>query len=211
VIKFGTDNLVAFPRPEELRKMMQSMAAIDAILSPEWEYRYYSFNCCWGDGEMMGSMRNGSGDDLFVLFSSHGAYMKGFSHEQWQEIPVLQAYANVPSCFASAVAEPAFSSEQVTFCCWNEKGVDKWETALIPPIEADENGSSWMLSDIAGGPERYVEFASEYYEVDVDPSIVRAIYDHAPITQVMASALNAEIEYEALLSDLAEIGYSVER
>jgi len=29
---------------EALRKLTQSLAMLDAIMSPEWEYRYYSFN-----------------------------------------------------------------------------------------------------------------------------------------------------------------------
>jgi len=28
---------------------------LDAILSPEWEFRYYSFNSKWAEGEMMAS------------------------------------------------------------------------------------------------------------------------------------------------------------
>ena len=29
----------------------------------------------------MASMRNGSGDEYFILFNLHGAIMKGFAHE----------------------------------------------------------------------------------------------------------------------------------
>ncbi|MFJ8870360.1 hypothetical protein ACIRD6_31970 [Streptomyces sp. NPDC102473] len=35
---------------------------LDAILSPGWESRHYSFNVGWADGEEMALMRNGSGD-----------------------------------------------------------------------------------------------------------------------------------------------------
>jgi hypothetical protein len=54
---------------------------LDAILEPEWEYRYYSFNSRWSPGEMMASMRDGSGDGYFILFDKHGAAIKGFAHE----------------------------------------------------------------------------------------------------------------------------------
>jgi hypothetical protein len=64
-----------------LKKLCQSLATLDAIMSPEWEYRYYSFNSKWAEGEMMASMRNGSGDEYFILFNSEGAIMKGFAHE----------------------------------------------------------------------------------------------------------------------------------
>ncbi len=36
------------PDIESLRRLSQSVAMLDAILSPEWVYRYYSFNSKWG-------------------------------------------------------------------------------------------------------------------------------------------------------------------
>jgi len=52
------------------------MAMLDAILMPEWEYRYYSFNAQRGEGEMMGSMRDGAGDEFFALFNGHGTFKR---------------------------------------------------------------------------------------------------------------------------------------
>jgi hypothetical protein len=46
-----------------VRDRSRSLAMLDAILSPEWEYRYYSFNAAWGPAQELASMRNGSGDD----------------------------------------------------------------------------------------------------------------------------------------------------
>ena len=60
----STRNLGALPNIESLRRQMQTLALLDAILEREWEYRYFSFNCRWSNTEQMGSMRNGSGDDL---------------------------------------------------------------------------------------------------------------------------------------------------
>ena len=206
---FGTGNLSSFPIPSELKQIMQSKAALDAIISPEWEYRYYSFNSVWGDGEMMGSIRNGSGDDLFVLFSASGAFVKGFNHEQWEEFATDEAYREVPSCFANAVSESAFSPEHVTFCCWYAEDREIWEEAAIPPFDCEENGSAWMLSEIGGDAVRYVEFAKEYYEIDIDEMAVQSVYSHLPMTIELAKLLNAEVDYLALMRDLAEIGYPV--
>jgi len=64
------NRLATIPNVETLKKLCQSLATLDAIISPDWEYRYYSFNSKWADGEMMASMRNGSGDDYFILFNS---------------------------------------------------------------------------------------------------------------------------------------------
>lgn len=42
--------LLALPEIEHLRRLSQSLAMLDAIMSPNWESRYYSFNSKWADG-----------------------------------------------------------------------------------------------------------------------------------------------------------------
>ena len=64
------------PDIEKLRRLTKSIAMLDAIICPEWEFRYYSYNSKWGRGEEMASMRNGCGDDWFLLFDVHGAALK---------------------------------------------------------------------------------------------------------------------------------------
>jgi hypothetical protein len=51
------------------------MAMLDAILCPEWRFRWYSFNARWAEGERMGSMRNGHGDSFFAPFDGHGCFL----------------------------------------------------------------------------------------------------------------------------------------
>lgn len=51
-----------------------------AMLCPEWQYWYYSFDGNWAQGEMTGSIRDGSGDQVFALFDKHGCFNKEFSH-----------------------------------------------------------------------------------------------------------------------------------
>lgn len=77
----STKNLKPLPDILELKRLTQSLAMLDAILSPEWEYRYYSFNQAWSDGGMMASMRNGSGDHWFAIFCAAGAAIHGLAHE----------------------------------------------------------------------------------------------------------------------------------
>ena len=107
--------LATLPDIENLRRLTQSLAMLDAIMSPDWEYRYYSFNSKWDEGEMMASMRNGSGDGYFILFNSHGAIMKGFDHESamspWsaeEEKLWPGIFEDVPDEFQSFLSEPAF-------------------------------------------------------------------------------------------------------
>jgi len=49
---------------------------LDAILSPDRESRYYSFNAAWADGEKIASMRNGLGDEYSIVFSAEGVYVR---------------------------------------------------------------------------------------------------------------------------------------
>ena len=92
------------------------MAMLDAILCPDWQNRYYSFDAAWSDGEQMGSMRNGSGDDFFALFNSAGCCLKGFAHEApmspYRDDGTKLVWPGLSDCvpgdFASYLEEPAF-------------------------------------------------------------------------------------------------------
>jgi hypothetical protein len=54
--KVSTRNLSGFPDPQQLRRLMQSMAMLDALLEEAWDRRYYSFQADWAPSEQMGSM-----------------------------------------------------------------------------------------------------------------------------------------------------------
>ena len=68
-----------------MQAAFQSMALLDAIIMPEWQFRYYSFDADRSpDGGItfcvsIGSMRNGSGDDLHAIFGRAGCLIRGFS------------------------------------------------------------------------------------------------------------------------------------
>ena len=117
-VPISTRELGELPSVPVLERICQSLAMLDAILSPQWDYRYFSFNCKWDPAlnERVGSMRSGSGDEYFILFSPVGVFMKGFAHEcvmsPWTREDrkvwpgVLDA---VPSVFSAFLTEPAFN------------------------------------------------------------------------------------------------------
>ncbi|MCD7930494.1 MAG: hypothetical protein LUH15_03550 [Tannerellaceae bacterium] len=49
------------------------------FFSPEWEYRYYSYNRKWSDKEEVFEMKNGSGDQMLILFREEGCVINGFT------------------------------------------------------------------------------------------------------------------------------------
>src|SRR5579872_961684 len=124
----STRNLVPLPDIPILRRLTQSLAMLDAILSPEWESRYYSFNSRWAEAEMMASMRDGCGDDWFLLFCQAGAALKGFAHESpMAEGPTWAGVlSEVPAVFSRFLTEPAFTMEDTTFCIWRTPSDDQW-------------------------------------------------------------------------------------
>jgi hypothetical protein len=55
---------------------------LDAIISPEWEYRYFSFNASWpflGRADGVDAQRFGR--RVFPVVRGRGAIRKGFDHE----------------------------------------------------------------------------------------------------------------------------------
>jgi hypothetical protein len=198
-----------------LKKLCQSLALLDAIISPEWEYRYYSFNANWAEGEMMASMRNGSGDEYFILFTSQGAIMKGFAHESllspWSsagEQVWPGVLDQVPAEFEEFLTEPAFSMAETTFCIWRRNGDPSWQTGEIEyPDEDDPDGSEDLLFILDGEPTTYQEFAEQYYEHSIDLGVVKNVYEQQVLTSQMIEKLNPEVSLENVQSDLEEIDY----
>ncbi|HSM40569.1 MAG TPA: hypothetical protein VK862_07445 [Afifellaceae bacterium] len=213
----STTDLSQLPAVPQLRKIMQSLAMLDAIISPEWEYRYYSFNSAWGLGEQVGSMRNGSGDEFFALFNWHGCFMKGFDHEASVNQLNLDSklfYSAVPADFTQATSEPAFSPQDVTFCLWRLNIDERWSSSDIDLAEMagedDPDGSSWMLSLLDGLPDKYCTFAEDYDEHAIDRDAVTAIYQHQKLTGRLIDQLNADSDIGQVRQDAAEIGYPCE-
>jgi hypothetical protein len=193
------------PSIPELRRVTQSLAMLDAILSPEWQDRYYSFNSAWGPGEEMASMRNGSGDDWFLLLDHAGAAIKGFAHEL-ADVPLLSQniQAHVPANFSSFLNEPAFSMQHATFCYWRKAGDGSWSKVGGGP---DDDGADEMLALLVSGPSGYKEWAEDYFEVPVALDAVTALFAHQPLTDSIILSLNPDADIDFTYGQAQEIGY----
>ena len=208
----STRNLTDLPDIRGFRRLTRSLATLDAIMSPEWESRYYSFDSHWGDGQLMASMRNGSGDHWFALIAAAGIALHGLAHESEMfrhGSPLPEIFDGLPSEFRDDfLREPAFDTANSSFCIWRRSTDVRWSTGAIrfPPGD-DPDGSQELLSILDGNPERYAAFSAEYYELVIDVSDVEAIYRHEPLTDALARRLNPDVELESLAADIAEIGY----
>jgi hypothetical protein len=163
----------------------------------------------------MASMRDGSGDEYFILFNPHGVIVKGFAHESPMSPyatesgkPWAGVLDDAPDEFKNFLSEPAFSIGDTTFCIWRRYTDSSWQVGSIDyPEGGDPDGSEDLLSILDGQPSAYKEFAEYYYEKEIDLSAVEHIYQHRALTPEIVAALNADVSLGGLKSDVKEIGY----
>jgi len=200
------------PQIEVLRRLTKSLAMLDAIICPEWGYRYYSYNSKWADGKEMASMRDGCGDDWFLLFDQNGAALKGLAHESAvARDPSFAARIQqaVPSIFASFLNEPAFSMGKASFCFWRRFTDPTW--SIVTPsggcVSPEQDGSLELIGILDGKPETYQVWATDYYEREISLAAVRAIYEHQSLSEPLIATLNPDISFSDVRNDVLEIGY----
>ncbi|MDX2540155.1 hypothetical protein [Streptomyces scabiei] len=208
------------PAIADLRDLCRSLAMLDAILSPDWESRYYSFNATWADGEEMASMRNGSGDEYSIVFSAAGAYVRGFDHESPMSPfgndgePWPGVVDQVPESFRPFVEEPALTDQDgvpvVTACLWRGPMDERWHHGTIdfPEDAVDPDGATNLFGLLVDpSPEAFQRFAEDYYDVSIDLGAVSRVHDLRPLSQDLVSLLNPEVGLADLAQDISEIGY----
>jgi hypothetical protein len=212
----STRDLSLLPDVRGLRRILQLMAMLDAIVCPEWESRYYSFNSAWDANEQMASMRNGSVDSFFAHFSREGCLLNGFAHEcattPYRENPKRTwpgVLDGVPNEFAACLREPAFSVDDATFCIWRRPNDRGWQTGTIefPSGTSDPDGSERLLSILDGRPESYRAWAENYFDREVPAEAVIHVYQHRPLSPEVVAILNPDSSLAELAAHLAEIGY----
>jgi len=209
--------LERLPEIESLRRLLQSLAMLDAIIMPEWQYRYYSFNALWSEKEMMASMRDGTGDNYFILFSDAGVVIKGF--ERYSPLgsfiektgkPYPGIFAGMPELLTPFLSEPAFEVQQTTFGIWRLTSASSWCGGQIDWSTLDAAASELeLLNIVVGGPEYYKTWAEEYYERNVPIETIRQIFSFLPLKAEMVCSLNPDITLPELQDDIKEIGYPV--
>jgi hypothetical protein len=208
------------PAIADLRNLCRSLAMLEAILSPEWEARYHSFDARRADDEEMASMRNGSGDEYAIVFSAAGAYVRGFDHESPMSPfvndgePWPGVVDEVPERFRPFVEEPAFTDHEgvpvVTACLWRGPTDERWHHGAIdfPEGSADPDGATGLFGLLTDGSAEAIQrFAENYYEVPVALEGVRHVRALRPLDQHVVSLLNPAADLAALSQDIAEIGY----
>ncbi|MFB8242702.1 hypothetical protein ACFC58_39835 [Kitasatospora purpeofusca] len=201
--------LARLPDPASLRDRCRGLAMLEAILGPDWGDRYYSFDSTWGEGEETASMRNGEGDDWFMVFSDAGVYARGLDHTAPNAAPRL--LPEVPDAFRAQTVEPAFGEEDgaplATVCFWHRAGGDDgWQA----PSAAPTGGVELFALLAAADPARaYLAWAEEYYEPEhaPEPAAIAHVLALRPLTAAVVAAIDPDVDLDDLAEDIAEIGY----
>jgi hypothetical protein len=170
----------------------------------------------------MASMRDGSGGEWSIVFSSAGAFLRGFDHESTMS-PYMNDGAlwpglieNVPDVFAPYLTEPAFSHGSTlvaTVCVWRQAGDDRWHVGdLALPPGGDPDGAGWLFEVLVDAtPDAYQRLTEENYELEVDLGAVSAVFGLEPLTDEVVQLLNPDVTLGQLADDLAQIGYPNDR
>ncbi len=199
--------LSRLPHPRRLRELAIANATLDALLMPDWELRYFSYDSRWGSGEEMASLRDGSGSHHYLLFSRSGTFLKGFDvGSPRNALPEGWATRDLPTVMGPCLDEAAFEMSDLTYCAWYLDGGDAWGHGV--PGRADlldaRLGHLQLLLD---DPAPYADWATEYYERNVPLESVRWVRAGKPLNEEVVASLNDGLSLRDLSDELEEIGY----
>ena len=183
----------------ELRRRCQAIAVLDAIASPEWEGRRYSWNPNWDDGEQVLEGRDGQGDSLLILFRDESMAINLFSMgDQLVEV--------IPGAFEKFFLGEPVATLGTTSYWWRVGNDGDW--CGNPTTDAPD----WLRL-IADGRDSYLDDAEDYFDDSLNytraaSAVVSLIYDFTPLTRDMVLALSPDFDdWDQLAADLEEIGY----
>lgn len=170
------------------------------MLSEEWEDRYYSFDHAWDptSDQRMASMRNGSGDEWFLLFQPGGGFLKAFWHEHPHD-DVAKIYDGLPSPLQPQLQEPAFSMAYVTVGGWHD-GATRTLRGNAAPLQE-------QLAILSGDPERYRAYAAEYFAVELPVDAIAHALAGKPLDAVAVHRITTDRTLADLKDDLGQIAY----
>jgi hypothetical protein len=205
----STSNYSSLPERSRLQQICKAISVADSILSQEWQYRYYSYNSKWSDGQEFCGMRNGHGDEMLILFLNEGCVINGMAHEYYPKNKD-NLTNGLPKVYHEFIFGEPVHSTGTTFCLWTTGG-SKWKTA---ELENYDDGSEDLLKSFNDNPQTYIDWAARYYEDDFivnanSHAVISQIYSGATLTKDMVLALNAKLDdWKQLIDDLVEINYT---
>lgn len=207
--------MIQLPPTPDLLNRVKSLAALDLIMAPAWEDRCYSFNSTWSETLQMACMKNGSGDEWWLVFHSDGwAALKGLDLESPAYASGRDKLSNMlhqsfPLDCEEFSQEPAFCWAATSFAALQHRLDAEWTWFRDRTPFANLDGSEAKLLEILTAPPGYyTDFASDYYETDLPAELVEHVYALEPITQDVVATLNPTTRFSEIEVELfGEIAY----
>lgn len=205
----STQNYSDLPDAATLQQLCKAMAVLDAVNSPEWDYRYHSYDPNWGLDEAVFQLNTGEGDEMLILFRPEGCCINGYV-EGYAQPDKAQVTQGLPAAFEEFVFGEPVGSIGTTFCLWYTPA-QGWQTGRLD--ENADDGSEEMLYLLDARPESYAEWANEYFVEDSGRPLIQVddvahVYRGEPLTKELVQRLNPELDdWEQLAIDMQEIGY----
>lgn len=208
IIMISTASLNALPDRYRLQQICKAASVLDAILSQEWQYRYYSYNSKWSDSEEFCEIRNGHGDHVLILFNSAGCVINGMTHEYYPK-DKSKLTKGLPKVYDEFIFGEPVHTIGTTFCLWTAED-GRWQIGEVADFD---DGSEERLRIFDGNPQTYINWAIDYYEDDfiVNENSARIVYDiyqGKELTKEMVLSISNKVnDWEQLKNDLIEIDY----
>ncbi len=185
---------------EEITNKLKSIALLEAIICPEWEYRYYSYNSKWGVGEEMASMRDGSGNEWFLWIKKGFAALKVMNHEFGTLDEIEKIKDQFPEEYTSFITEPAFSINESTSLWYLSE--NEWVKYDVNEDETDN-----LIKVFKWSPLEYKKWAEDYYENEFSIEAIENIMN-GNITENDINLLNEDLYFNDIDEKISEIGYN---
>lgn len=183
-----------------LKNLLKALATADAIIQPEWEHRYFSYDSSWGDDEEMASMRDGTGGHWFVHFQANRVGYLYISPNDGSIENFEEFIKKVPEEYKAFLQEPAFNADEASGI-WLLDENEKWLTFGKQRSEFLEDLPTIIDWGIIG----YKEWAEAYYEKALSGEAIDEVFK-LNIQEYVIKQLNPNANIEELLNDLEQIG-----
>lgn len=207
IVMSSTKKPNQLPDRKTLQSICKAIAVVDAILSQDWEYRYFSYNCKWAKDEEFFEMRDGEGSRMLILFHKAGCVINGFDAELSKR-DKKQLTKGLPKIYQEFIFGEPVKTYGTTFCLWTTEQ-EEW---VVGEITDYKDSSKDFLSFLNKEPKNYIEWATEYFagsykKSGIPTETVQKIYNSEVITKEMVLSIVDTLDWNQLKEDLAEINY----
>lgn len=219
------DKLDKIPAPGELYETAITVAVLSVLTGSKYPRFVLNVNA---DNSRCLRVDDGAGNNISVLFSKSGVFIKGFDHESPMS-PFSKPfkicagiYYGFPEALRSYLENPEAIGEEdydkfpgkfekggpeveltpVTFCAWWDRTAKKWQCGDIEFPEfkrLESDGASFLLGCLNS------DWLEENYEFSDE--LLKAVTKGQPLTEALTADLDKTPDPAKLATFLEKIGY----